>query len=227
MISTPYDLLRDKRQELGLSEPAAVEADARRYLLTGTAIGAALVAIPLGVTLVLFGYQNLAVKPELQKLRPVKAEVEQLRARAAQARAKLSQLESVNTGLVKGLLSATAGSALMTDLSNRMPQGVQLTEASEGGNSLSLKGVAVDPDAFERINALQLVLKDSPLVETTSVNLIKASRSGPEAGAVTFELGLNFRPPLPPAQEKIILDELKAEGLSKRLTLLQQEGVLQ
>jgi hypothetical protein len=45
--------------------------------------------------------------------------------------------------------------------------------------------------------------------------------------SVHFELRVKFRPPIAPAAEKGILEELGSDGLARRLALLQQEGVLQ
>ena len=49
MITTPYDLLREKRQALGLPEPADDARQTRDLLLKGAAIGAALLGLALGV----------------------------------------------------------------------------------------------------------------------------------------------------------------------------------
>ena len=97
-----------------------------------------------------------------------------------------------------------------------------------------------DPQAFARINALQLQLKRSPLVDPNAVTLVKAARAAAEANAsslpanaaalgpapVGFELLVNFRPPISPLAEKQILTQLGAEGLVRRLNLLQREGLL-
>jgi hypothetical protein len=38
---------------------------------------------------------------------------------------------------------------------------------------------------------------------------------------------VGFRPDIPPAAEKAILEELGSDGLARRLAVLEQEGVLQ
>ncbi|EDY37409.1 hypothetical protein CPCC7001_287 [Cyanobium sp. PCC 7001] len=64
------------------------------------------------------------------------------------------------------------------------------------------------------------------------VTLLKASRDRSNANsnllapAVAFELRFSFREGLPPASEKLILEQLGAEGLARRLALLQKEGLL-
>lgn len=235
MSSTPFDLLREKREELGLLEPAEASALSRETLLKGVVIGAALLGVSLGIA-ALLALRSTMQASRLEKLATVEAEVEQFETRLQGERAKLTQLNSANQELVKGLIGARSGSALMRDLQLRVPQGIQLTEATEQGTALTLKGTARDPQAFERINALQLDLKRSPLVDPNQVRLVKgsrqlqAARSGGQtssADSVDFELVVGFRPDIPPAAEKAILEELGSDGLARRLALLEQEGVLQ
>ena len=235
MSGTPFDLLQEKREELGLLEPAEASALTRETLLKGVVIGAALLGLSLGIA-ALLALRSTMQASRLEKLATVEAEVEQFETRLQGERAKLTQLNSANQVLVKGLIGTRSGSALMRDLQLRVPQGIQLTEATEQGTALTIKGKARDPHAFERINALQLDLKRSPLVDPNQVRLVKGSRQlqaassageASSADTVDFELVVGFRPDIPPAAEKAILEELGSDGLARRLDLLDQEGVLQ
>lgn len=230
--TTPFDLLWEKRQELGLPEPAEASARTRQTLLKGAIIGAALVGVSLGVA-ALLGLRSAMVASQLDEISTVEAQVEQFETRLQAERTRLNQLNSANQELVKGLVSSRSGSALMRDLQLRVPQGIQLTDATEQGSGISIKGVARDPQAFERINAMQLDLRRSPLIDPNSVRLVKGSRQLPTSGSqvssvdsVDFELRAGFRPSIPPAAEKVILEELGSDGLARRLALLQKEGLL-
>ena len=229
-LTTDFDLLREKRQELNLPGPVQVAVQGRQLLARGVAIGAALIGISLGMA-VLVLMRALMVSAEVDRLGTVEAEVQLFETQLTAARGKLNRLEKVNADLVKGLIAVRSGSALMRDLQLRVPEGVQLTTATEEGNGYRLKGVSRDPQAFARINAFQLQLKRSALVDTNAVTLVKASRGVAEAntsglGPVSFELLINFRPPISPLAEKQILTQLGAEGLVRRLDLLQREGLL-
>jgi hypothetical protein len=48
-MASQFDLLREKRQELNLPEPAEASIQGRRWLVQGVVIGAALVGVSLGV----------------------------------------------------------------------------------------------------------------------------------------------------------------------------------
>jgi type IV pilus assembly protein PilN len=229
MTTTPttsqFDLLREKRQQLNLPEPVAVAAQGRQRLVQGVAIGAALIGLSLGMA-VLVLLRALMVSAAVDRLGTVEAEVQLFETQLTASQSKLKGVEKANADLVKGLIAVRSGSALMRDLQLRVPAGVQLTSAREEGGGFRLKGVSRDPQAFARINALQLQLKRSPLLDPNGVTLVKASRGAAGSGPVSFELLVTFRPLISPLAEKQILTQLGAEGLVRRLDLLQQEGLL-
>lgn len=236
MSSTPMasqlDLLREKRQELNLPEPAEASIQGRRWLVQGVVIGAALVGVSLGVAVLVF-LRALMVSSTIEGLGSVEAEVQLFETQLNTSRAKVAGVTKANQDLVKGLLSVRSGSAVLRDLQMRVPEGIQLTSAAEAGSGYRLKGLSRDPQAFARINALQLQLKRSPLLDPNSVGLVKASREAAAASTpqavvvpVSFEIQVNFRPSISPLAEKQILTQLGSEGLVRRLDLLQKEGLL-
>jgi type IV pilus assembly protein PilN len=233
MISTPIDLLREKRQALGLPEPVEDARQTRDSLLKGAAIGAALVGLALGMAGLVMLRRGM-LTAEIGSLSSVEADVENFETRLQVEQTRLGTVQAANQALVQGLLSVRSGSAVLRDLQLRVPRGVQLTEVKQqdGGQGLLLKGVAVGRQPFGLINALQLELKRSPLLDPNRVSLTKASRAtadAQQAGAgrdVTFEISTRFRPPIQPLEEKRILEQLGAAGLARRLDLLQREELL-
>ncbi len=237
--TTPFDLLREKREELSLPDPAEVSVQGRQQLVKGVAIGAVLLGVSLGVGLLVF-LRSMMVTSAIQPLGTVEAEVQLFESQLTAGKAKLKGVTKANEDLVKGLIAVRSGSAVLRDLQTRVPEGIQLTAATEEGDGYQLKGVARDPRAFARINALQLQLKRSPLLDPNGVTMVKASRGEPSntnqaaaaggssaaPGPVNFEIKVKFRPPISAAAEKQILNQLGAEGLERRFDLLQKEGLL-
>ena len=238
MSSTPmvsqFDLLREKRQELNLPDPAEASIQVRRLLVKGVVIGAAMVGVSLGVAVLVF-WRAWMVSSATEGLGTVKAEVQLFETQLNASRTKLQEADKDNQDLVKGLLAVRSGSAVLRDLQMRVPEGIQLTSAAEEGTGYRLKGLSRDPQAFARINALQLQLKRSPLLDPNAITLVKASREPATADTsqaqsvvapVNFEIQVNFRPKISPLAEKQILTQLGSEGLVRRLDLLQKEGLL-
>ncbi|MFM7287081.1 MAG: hypothetical protein ACKO02_09705, partial [Cyanobium sp.] len=157
MNSTPFDLLREKRQVLGLLEPVEEARQTRESLLKGAVIGSALVGLALGLAgLVLLRSGMLTA--EIDNLSSVEADVKTFESRLKAGQARLGSVKAANQALVQGLLSVRSGSAVLRDLQLRMPRGIQLKEVkqAEGGRALQLKGLAVGRQPFALINALQL-----------------------------------------------------------------------
>ena len=123
-------------------------------------------------------------------------------------------------------MAVSSGSALLAQLAAITPQGVQLTDVQVQNGSLKLKGVATDPQAFRRVNGLSLLLSESPLFEAKGVKVVKLSRDPAQKGApVEWDLTAAFA--AVPAQEQVLLlKQLGAEGMARRLQILEQAGVL-
>ena len=229
---SPPDLLRERRVELGLPAEPPRSPDPRRLLLIGAAVGAGLVSVALGLSLVLRWQQQMLAN-ELQRLAPVQAQVEGLEAQLKGEQARIAATRKANLELAGGLVAVRSGTALMTDLAQRTSTGLQLTGLKVNKEDLELKGRSTDPGAFERINALVLRLKASPLLDPATVKLGKAERAAPDPGPkggpsplVSFELTAGFREPLTGAAQLRLLQELGADGMARRLELLQRQGLL-
>jgi type IV pilus assembly protein PilN len=230
----PFDLLRQRRLQRGLPPQSAPLQAARRLLLLGGAVGGSAVAAAGLVGLALALRQG-QVSAELEGLRQIPAAVQALEAQAQAARRQLRQAQASNEALAKGLVAVSSGSALLTQLAAITPERVQITEARVSGSSLQLKGLAADPEAFRRVNVLSLLLAESPLFDARGVKVVKLAREASSAAAtgkgpapvppVAWEITAPLVP-LAPARQRQLLQQLGADGMARRLQILQQAGVL-
>lgn len=234
LLREPFDLLRQRRLQRGLPPQADPLQPAGRLLVLGGAAGLAGLAAVVLVWLLL-GLRQAQVSAELEGLRQIPATVQALEGQALAARRQLRQAQSSNEALAKGLVAVSSGSALLTQLAAITPERVQLTEASVSGTALTLKGLASDPEAFRRVNVLSLLLADSPLFEGKGVKVRKLAREA--GGAAAAGKGPAPVPPvaweitaplvsLAPATQLPLLQKLGADGMARRLLILQQAGVL-
>ncbi|MEA5416451.1 PilN domain-containing protein [Synechococcus sp. BA-132 BA5] len=229
------DLLRERRRELGQESIVSVLRDRRPLLLRGALIGALVLGAAVAATaLVFLRYQF--VKVQTAQLTRFEVESTQMQAEMAASKAKLNQLTATTRSLTEGLTTLRTSSALLADLQLRIPEDLQLKSAQVEGENLVLKGQALDPMAFARINALQLELARSPLLKPKGVSVVKLERipatpaapgqaGAPSPAAVSFELTGAFAS-LPAARQLAVLQQLGSEGMARRLLLLQAEGLL-
>ena len=153
----PLDLLQERRRQRGMPAGAARLVSARPLLLGGAAVGSGFVALVFLLSLGL-ALRQQQLTEALAGLRGISAEVELLETRVTKARRAKAQVQRSSEGLAKGLVAVSSGSALLTQLMAVTPEGVQLTEVRAQGDGLVLKGLALDPQAFRRVNSLSLLL---------------------------------------------------------------------
>lgn len=226
------DLLREPRQEIGQQTIAAVLAERRRLLLQGTGIGAVLLGVVLGITGLVFLRHQL-VRSQMGQLEQVEAQASALQQQLASRNKQITAITDVNRQLSDALSDVRPTSALMADLQLRTPDGVQLLSAEAGTDNLNLKGLAGDPLAFERINALELELRRSPLLDPQGISLSRLERKaettdkskGGAATPVEFAISAKFAS-LDAARLQQVLRGLGSEGMARRLELMQREGLL-
>lgn len=172
------------------------------------------------------------VSDEISRMSGVPGQLLSMETELRNGQGKLDQQTKTNTVLVRGLVAVSSGSALVTQLAQLTPQGVQITEATVTGTTLTLKGLANDPGAFALVNALSLLLAYSPLFQP-DVKVVKLQRSDASAAAkgpvalppVSWELTATLKP-LKPDEQRSVLQRLGADGMLARLKDLARTGVL-
>ena len=167
------------------------------------------------------------VAQQLEGLQAIPAQVQALEAEAQNLRRQIIALKRSNEGLAKGIVAVSSGSALLAQLAAITPEGIQLTDVRDQSRTLRLTGIAADPQAFRRVNGLNLLLAGSPLFEPQGTRVLKLSRDSKGTGTppISWELSASFAE-LPALQQLAVLQQLGAEGLVRRLQVLQRAEVL-
>lgn len=242
----PLDLLRERRQQLG-QQPFSALLETRPALIRrGIVIGGLILGVSAGAcALLVVVHQTL--RGQEQRMARYEQEANELRERVSRDGAAVGAMRAANQQLVERLSNVRSSSALLADLQLRVPEGVQLTKVEMlGPAEMRLEGIARDPVAFGRVNALELMLRRSPLFQAKGITIEKAERKGPEdfeirpatgaAGnaraikvllpsAVSFQMKATLSP-LAPNKLIGVMESLKADGMVRRLELLQREGLL-
>lgn len=192
------DLLRERREQLGLPEPKPVNA--QEQLRKGVLAGAVPVGLAIGL-LALFGVRLWSTRSAADALEPTSQQYTSLQQVVEGSRGRLKGLEGSNQALVDQILSFPSSSALLTLMARLTPPGVQITDLSEKDGALVIKGKAADPEAFARLETLMLNLAANPLIDRESVQLLKAERGKADAagGAAPAAGSTAAAPPTQPA----------------------------
>ena len=215
------DLLQQRRLELGLPlEPVPV-SPLFSLVLKGGIAGVVLVMLVL-LTLVGLQHRQQLLEDEIDALNPVEKRVGDAKARLRSMSSRRSTLDQQTQSISEQLVAVRSGSALLEQLRRVTPQGVRLVSVDANPSKLLIKGESQGRDAFERINALDLNLEALPDMLPDGATVVKAVAD--KQGRIAFTLEAKLDPSMQPTPAH--LRGLGAEGLARRLELLQDQGVL-
>ena len=215
------DLLQQRRLELGLPLQQAPVSSLLSLVLKG-GIGALVLVMLVLLTLLGLQHRQQLLQAEVDALNPVERRVGDAKARLRTMTSRRSALEQQTQSIAEQLVAVRSGSALLEQLRRVTPQGVRLVSVDANPSKLLIKGESQGTDAFERINALDLNLEALPGMLLDGTTVVKAQADN--QGRIDFTLEAKFDPAMKPTPAH--LRGLGAEGLARRLELLQDEGVL-
>ena len=217
------DLLRQRREQTGQRAPEILPT--RIFLLRGALIGSVLpVLLLLACGWQWWQAQRLA--SEEVTLQAPAAEHDAMQQQLTQSRADLERLISTNEAIASAMADVRSSSALLTDLSQRIPSTVTLTSMKSEGNALELVGVASQPTGLRDVNAFLLRLAGSSMFDPSEVRLQRAEL---ERTDTTERLRFTARALFAPDAARATLPRLPgigADGLASRVRVLQKEGLL-
>lgn len=236
MNAPVLDLLRQRRESLGVDSLAEALAERPSLLRRGALVGAATVGTVLGALALVF-VSHQVVKARIGELVQYEGEANALRADLQARRTRVEALLATNRRLAEALTSVRTTSALLSELQLRTPEGVQLLSAAAGEVNLVIRGRADDPLAFARINAMQLDLKRSAFLIGDQVAIDKLERENQATAPEDPRRRRGLPPPvvftitapfarLQPQQQLDLMRRLGADGMAKRLQLVQSEGLM-
>jgi type IV pilus assembly protein PilN len=215
------DLLQQHRLELGLPLQWAPVSSLPSLVLKGGIAGLLFVMLAV-LTLLGLQHRQQLVQAESDALNPVERRVGDAKARLRAMTSRRSTLEQQTQSIAEQLVAVRSGSALLEQLRQVTPQGVRLVSVDANPSKLLIKGESQGRDAFERINALDLNLEALPEMLSDGTTVVKAVAD--QQGRIAFSLEAKLDPTMKPTPAH--LRGLGAEGLARRLELLQGQGVL-
>jgi Tfp pilus assembly protein PilN len=177
---------------------------------------------------------SLQVRERIAGLEPIEMQANALKAQVTGQRQKLDGLTSSNKAVAKQITNMATSSGLLTTLQLLAPAGIQLESVDVQPTGLVVKGKAEDPNAFSRINALQLSLASSPLLVADSLQIKRVDRpnstaqnsnQNEPAPFVTFVMSGGIAQ-MTPQRQLLLFQQLGADGMAQRLRWLQAEGLL-
>jgi len=217
------DLLRQRRDRLGLERPRVVPV--RELLWRGGVIGAVVPLLLLLVVLFLV-LQERQLTQRQRRLEPIAAEHDRVDQALIEASTQLEQSRATNGAIAKAMADVRSSSAVLAEVRRLVPETIVLDRLLVRGNALEISGSAEQPNGLRLVNALLLRLSASGFFTPQRVELSKADVSGrADETTLRFSLSAGFAGDAALAMRSS-LARLGAEGMSRRMEVLVQEGLV-
>ena len=217
------DLLRQRRDRLGLARPRVVPV--RELLWRGGVIGAVVPLLLLLVVLFLV-VQERQLTQRQRSLEPIAAEHDRVDKALIEATAKLEQSRATNGAIAKAMADVRSSSAVLAEVRRLVPETIVLDRLVVRGNALEISGSAEQPNGLRLVNALLLRLSASGFFTPQQVELSQANVSGrAEQAKLRFSVSAGFAGDAALAM-RTFLPRLGAEGMARRMEVLVQEGLV-
>ena len=217
------DLLRQRRERFGLERSKVIPV--RELLWRGGLIGAVLPLVLLVVVLFLV-VQDRHVAHRQKRLEPIAAEHDRVDQALMDATQTLEQSRATNSAIAKAMADVRSSSALLAEIRQLVPESIALDRFKVKDNVLEISGSAQQPNGLRLVNALLLRLSASGFFAPEQVKLSKASVAGKaEQAKLKFSMSAGFAADATVAMRRS-LPRLGAEGMARRMAVLEREGLV-
>ena len=217
------DLLRQRRERLGLERPRVVPVS--ELLWRGGVIGSVVPLLLLLVVLFLV-LQERQLTQRQRRLEPIAAEHDRVDQALIEATKKLKRSRATNGAIAKAMADVRSSSAVLTEVRRLVPETIVLDRLVVRGNALEISGSAEQPNGLRLVNALLLRLSASGFFTPQRVELSKADVSGrAEQAKLRFSVSAGFARDAALAM-RTSLPRLGADGMARRMEVLVQEGLV-
>jgi len=217
------DLLRQRRESLGLERPRVVPV--RELLWRGGLIGAVVPVLLFLLATFLF-VQDRQLAQRQNRLEPAAAEHDRVNRALVAATRELEQSRSTNSAIAKAMADVRSSSAVLEEVRQLIPESISLDRLSVKGNNLEVSGSVGQPNGLRLLNALLLRLSASGFFAPEQVMLVKADVTGrAEESKLRFSLRAGFAVDAAVAM-RTSLPHLGAEGMARRMAVLVREGLV-
>ena len=217
------DLLRKRRERFELERPRVIPV--RELLWRGGLIGALAPLLLLLVVLFLF-VRERQLTAQQKRLEPIAAHHDRVEQALIESTQMLEKSRSTNSAIAKAMADVRSSSALLAEVRQLVPGSIALDRFKVKGSVLEISGSAQQPNGLRLVNALLLRLSASGFFAPEQVKLTKASVAGKaEQAKLKFSVSAGFAADAAAAMRRS-LPRLGAEGMARRVAVLEREGLV-
>ena len=162
------DLLRGRREELGLSEPFFI--DTKKYIKKGIAIGLAIISVSLSIGFA-FIIRSSILEGRKSKIKIFADEYDSLQLKLNKESRELKETAKFNKKLKKSIINISSSTAFLGELKLITPKKLQIYNLEAEKNNLIIKSIVNNKDYLNILNGFLLSLRSSQFVEFAEIDL--------------------------------------------------------
>ena len=213
------DLLRKRRESNSLQNPFFI--DTRKFIIKGVYIGLSIISISLLVGVIFIVRTNI-IQRKKTEIKPLVDEYNSLQLKLDKESKQLKSIATINKNLKDSIVNISSSSALLSEISSKIPKSIRLINLNSSNSILTLKSQVPDIKTFNLINGFLISLDNSEFINFSEIDLvdIKAEEKNSEKrkyflANITTKITTNFED----INQKYLRD-LGSEGLYNRLNIL-------
>ena len=214
------DLLRKRRESNSFQDPFFI--DTRKYIIKGIYLGVSIISVSVLIGAVFIVRSNIIQRKKFQ-IKPLVDEYNSLQLKLDKESKQLKSVAEFNRNLKDSIVNISSSSALLSEISSKIPKNIQLINLNSSNSKLTLKSKVPESNAFNLINGFIIGLDNSEFINFSEIDLGEINEEGNKSGSNKY-FTVNINTKITTNFEDInrkYLKNLGSEGLSNRIDILE------
>lgn len=214
------DLLRKRRESNLLQYPFFI--DTRKFIQKGIYIGLSIISLSLFSGFVFIIRSNI-IQGKKNEIKPLVDQYESLQIKLDKESQELKEIAKFNKKLKNSIVNISSSSALLGEISSKIPRGIQLVNLNSSNSILTLKSKAPEGKTFNLINGFLIGLDNSEFINFSDIDLgdinAEEKSEGDRTKYYVFDVTTKITTDFEEINQKYLI-KLGSDGLSKRIDIL-------
>ena len=213
------DLLRKRRESNSFQDPFFI--DTRKYIIKGIYLGLSIISVSVLIGAVFIVRANIIQRKKFQ-IKPLVDEYNSLQLKLDKESKQLKSVAEFNRKLKDSIVNISSSSALLSEISSKIPKNIQLINLNSSNSILTLKSKVPESKGLYLINGFMIELDNSEFINFSDIDLGEIKEEEKKSGSSKFYT-VNINTKITTNFEDInqkYLQNLGSEGLSNRINIL-------
>ncbi len=213
------DLLRKRRGSKIFQEPFFI--DTRKFIIKGIYLGLSIVSISVLIGVIFIVRSNILQRKKSQ-IKPLVDEYNSLQLKLDNDSKQLKSVAEFNRNLKNSIVNISSSSALLSEISSKIPKRIQLINLNSSNSILTLESKVPESKTFNLINGFLIGLDNSEFINFSEIDLGEIKAEDEKSGSIDYFI-VNITTKITTNFEDInykYLKNLGSEGLSNRIDIL-------